>query len=100
MSRGILARLCKDPSGAVLLYAGTCPRCRFLARLILSLAAGSIKGMPLTEAEWRDFYADELPESRGWPVLVHKRVAHWGPGVFPLTLWLALCGYLSREGRQ
>ena len=63
------------------------------------LSAGSITGLPLEESAWRRFYDEELPESRGSPVLVRDGAPHWGLGVFPLTLWVALRGAMS-AGRR
>lgn len=83
------------PSQTVLLYAASCPRCRWMARVILWLSAGAITGLPLQESAWRRFYDEELPESYGSPVLVRNGKPHWGIGVFPLTLWLAMQGAAS-----
>lgn len=99
MSAGVLDRARRDSAGgAVLLYAGSCPRCRFLARLILALSAGRMTGVALSEPEWRAFYAHELPESRGSPVLVRNGKPYWGLRVFPLTLWMAIRGAFGGGG--
>lgn len=89
----------ESPSQTVLLYADSCPRCRWMAKVVLWLSAGSITGLPLEESAWRRFYDEELPESRGSPVLVRDGAPHWGLGVFPLTLWVALRGAMA-AGRR
>jgi hypothetical protein len=83
---------------ALLLYAGSCPKCRWMARAIILLSAGQIEGVALDKPEWRRFYDEELPESRGSPVLVRAGIPIWGRRVFPVTLWLALRGALGRRG--
>jgi hypothetical protein len=67
--------------------------------MVLWLAAGSIKGVALEISEWRYFYAQELPESRGSPVLVHNGKPHWGLRVFPLTLLVAMKGAVTAIAR-
>lgn len=97
----ILERARRDSvDRAVLLYAGSCPHCRRMARAILWLSAGHIKGVPLDVPEWRHFYAEELPESRGSPVLVRNGTPRWGPRMFPLTLYVAVQGALAAIGRR
>ena len=83
----------------VLLYAGTCPRCRVMARMAILLSCGRIEGMPMNVAEWRAFYDRELPASRGHPVLFDRGVAIWGPRIFPLALAIAVRGGLTAMGR-
>jgi hypothetical protein len=84
---------------AVLLYAGTCRRCRAVARTIILLSCGQIEGLSLNVDEWRDFYDRELPESRGHPVLFRRGVATWGPRVFPLALYVAVGGAMTALSR-
>jgi hypothetical protein len=84
---------------AVLLYAGTCPHCRAMARMIILLSCGQIEGLPLNRDEWRAFYDRELPQSRGRPVLFRRGVATWGPRVIPLALWVAAQGATSAFSR-
>jgi hypothetical protein len=97
----ILEQACRDSADrAVLLYARSCPRCRWMARAILWLSAGRIKGVPLDVSEWRHFYTQELPESHGSPVLVRKARPYWGLRVFPLTLYVALQGACAAIGRR
>ena len=84
----------------VLLHAGSCPRCRWLARVILTLSAGAITGIALEDEKWRDFYAFELPQSRGSPVLVLRGTPYWGARVFVMTPWIAFQGALSAFRRQ
>lgn len=97
----VLERACRDSiDRPVLLHAGSCPRCRWLARIILALSAGAITGIALDDSEWRDFYAFELPQSRGSPVLVLRGIPYWGPRVFAMTPWLALQGAMVALRRQ
>jgi hypothetical protein len=100
-SPAILEQARQDSANrTVLLYAGSCPRCRWMARAILWLSAGRIKGVPLDVPEWRQFYERELPESRGSPVLVRNGTPRWGARVFPLTLYVAVQGGLAAIGRR
>jgi hypothetical protein len=69
----------------VLLYAGRCPRCRFLSRLIVALSLGMIERVPLDRAEAERFYYVEHPDARGRPALVDGDRMVWGWPVVPAT---------------
>ena len=84
----------------MLLYAESCPKCRWMARTIIRASAGTIAGTPLDIPQWQHFYADELPESRGWPVLVLNGRPYWGAKLYPMTLYLAAAGLLRSLGRR
>ncbi|MDB5721895.1 MAG: hypothetical protein JWP15_2513 [Alphaproteobacteria bacterium] len=71
-----------------------------MARTIIRASAGTIAGTPLDIPQWQHFYAEELPESRGWPVLVLGGRPYWGAKLYPMTLYLAAAGLLRSLGRR
>ena len=94
------------PAGMpVLLYAGTCPRCRFLARCVAILSMGRVKTVPLAVPQWRQLYDGVLPKARGYTVLVLEEGPVYGPRVFamvPLVVfrgWIRQClsGFVRRS---
>lgn len=77
---------------AILLYAGACPKCRWMSFVIEKLALGALTRVPLERAEAFDFYR-EHPEAHGRPVLLDEgrltfgwRVLHSVPRLI-LTVW-------------
>lgn len=79
-----------DSGGSVprLLYAVTCPKCRFLSACVTVLSFARIRRIPLDRPEWQEFYAG-LPEAKGYPVLIVNNRMIFGAGVFlhvPLLL--------------
>ena len=81
---------------AILLYAGACPKCRFLSRLIVILALGSVRRVPLDRAEAENFYRVEHRDARGKPALVEGEKMTFGwrvvvalPRVLVRSWWLA-----------
>jgi predicted DCC family thiol-disulfide oxidoreductase YuxK len=67
---------------AVLLYAGRCPKCRFLSAVVVALSLGTLSRMPLEREEVEQFYLRDHPEARGDPVLVERDRFTYGRRVF------------------
>jgi predicted DCC family thiol-disulfide oxidoreductase YuxK len=67
---------------AVLLYAGRCPKCRFLSALLVKLSLGSMRRVPLERDEARQFYRVEHPEAQGLPALSEGERFTFGWRVF------------------
>ena len=63
---------------AILLYAGACPKCRFLSRMIIILALGSMTRVTLDRAEAEQFYRVDHLEARGKPALVEGETMTFG----------------------
>jgi predicted DCC family thiol-disulfide oxidoreductase YuxK len=53
----------------VLLYAGACPKCRAVSRILIALSLGTMRRVPMEREEAHAFY-DARPEARGRPALV------------------------------
>jgi len=66
---------------AVLLYAQGCPKCRFLSAVLIVLAAGALRRVPLERTEYAGFYEDH-PEGRGYPALIDDGRVTAGRAVF------------------
>ena len=76
----------KEP---LLLYAESCPKCRFLSRCVVLLSFNTIHRVPLERPEWEKFYWEDYPQARGYPVLFVKGQPIFGARVFgavPLLL--------------
>jgi hypothetical protein len=69
----------------ILLYAGSCPKCRLLSAMIVACSLGRIRRESLDVPAWRRFYAEDLPQAHGYPVLFHRGRIVWGPRVFLAT---------------
>jgi hypothetical protein len=67
----------------VVVYAGSCPKCRVLSRLVVLASFGAVVRMPLEAPEWQKLYWEDLPEARGSPVLVVGNRLVYGRRVFP-----------------
>lgn len=85
----------RDP--AVLLYAGACPKCRFLSALLVKLSLGAMRRLPMEREEARRFYFVEHPEAKGLPALAEGdrftygwRVVLAVPRLILRTWWTAL----------
>lgn len=80
----------------LLLYAGSCPKCRFLSWLVVALSLGVVRRVPLERPEWKRFYEVDHPEARGYPVLFRRGRPVLGARVFwmvPVVLietWVGL----------
>jgi hypothetical protein len=86
-----------DRDKAILLYAGACPKCRFLSALLVKLAIGSMRRVPMEREEAWHFYFVEHPEAKGLPALVEgerftygRRVFFAVPRLILQTWWSAL----------
>jgi len=71
-----------DLEKLVLLYAGTCSRCRFLSLCIVIWSLGRVKRVPLDVPQWQKLYDEHLPDARGFPVLVLEEGPIYGKRVF------------------
>ena len=81
---------------SVLVYAGRCPKCRFLSRVIVALSLGSIVREPLDRAEAERFYYLEHPEARGLPALITDGELAFGWSVVPATFRALARQWLTR----
>lgn len=86
-----------DAALPLLLYAESCPRCRFLARLVRFASLGAIRLEPMEREVWRRFYHEDHPETRGHPVLFRQdgRTV-WGPPVFLVIPALVIRTWAAR----
>jgi hypothetical protein len=66
----------------LLLYAGSCPKCAFLSRLVVLLSLNTIHRVPLERPEWEKFYFEDYPQARGYPVLFVEGQPIFGARVF------------------
>jgi hypothetical protein len=71
-----------DAERPLLLYAGSCPKCRFLSRCVVLLSFNTIRRVPLERPEWEKFYFVDYPQARGYPVLFIKGRPVFGAYVF------------------
>jgi hypothetical protein len=62
----------------VLLYAGACPKCRFLSALLVWLSLGSLRRVPLDRPDAEQFYDRDHREARGRPAIVEDRRIIYG----------------------
>jgi predicted DCC family thiol-disulfide oxidoreductase YuxK len=53
----------------VLLYAGACPKCRFLSALLVKLSLGAMRRVAMEREEAKQFYRVEHPDAKGLPAL-------------------------------
>lgn len=89
-----------------LLYAGECPKCRWISKMLVTLALGSMIRVPLDRAEAEQFY-QEHPEARGRPALVEDGRMTYGwqvlysiPRLLVRVWWQRLSRCLSRADRS
>ena len=89
-----------------LLYAGECPKCRWISKMLIMLALGSMTRIPLDRAEAEQFYQDR-PEARGRPALVEDGRMTYGwqvlysvPRLLVRIWWQRLLQLLSRTNRS
>lgn len=72
----------------LLLYAGRCPKCRFLSRLVTLLSLGVVRREALdAHAGWQ-FYRHDYPQAGNYPVLFVDRRPFFGAVVFLAVPWL------------
>jgi hypothetical protein len=94
------------PTTPLLLYAGSCPKCRALARLTVLLSLHTVRKEPLEKPEWQKFYYEEYPQARGYPVLFLDGRPIFGRRVFLavprviLTCWVARLRRLAIRSRS
>lgn len=82
----------------LLLYAGSCPRCRALARAVGVLSFGTVDLVSLERPEWRKFYYEDFPQAQGFPVLFLHGEPVFGWRVFLYTPRLVLHQWLAAAG--
>ena len=73
------------PDVPILLYAGSCPKCRFLSRCVVLWSLGRVKRVALEVAQWKQLYYEHLPEAKGFPVLLLEDGPVYGPRVFAIV---------------
>jgi hypothetical protein len=66
----------------VLLYAGSCPKCRWLSQAVVVASAGTVLRVPMEKPEWEKFYYQDFPQARGHPVLFVEGEPIFGSAVF------------------
>ena len=83
-----------DAALPLLLYAESCPRCRFLARLVRLASLGAIRLEPMEREVWRRFYHEKHPETRGHPVLFRGMAGRYGDhrSSLPFRRWSSGAG--------
>lgn len=88
-----------------LLYAGACPRCQWISKVLVTLSLGSMTRIPLDRAEADDFYR-KRPEARGRPALVEGDRMTYGwqvllsvPRLLVRIWWNRLAGRSRRADR-
>jgi glutaredoxin-related protein len=88
----------------VLYYAGTCPKCRFLSKLVVRLSLNTIKRFPLEKDKMIEFYYIQHPEAKGYPVLfigekaiLRYKVFFAVPFVIVLSWLRRIKGFQKRE---
>lgn len=83
----------------VLLYAGTCPKCRFVSAFLVALALGTLTRLPLDHEEAQAFHR-EHPEARGYPALIQGPIGAermtWGLGLLAAVPRLLLGAWWSK----
>lgn len=78
----------------VLLYAGSCAKCRFISSFVGTFSLQSIEQIPLDVAEWDALYRDYFPEARGYPILFYRGRPWFGGRVFLATPLVAVISAL------
>lgn len=66
-----MTRATAAKTGPVLLYRATCPRCRFLSRLLVGLSLGTLRRIPVDSDEARELY-DLHGQERGKLAVLHR----------------------------
>lgn len=82
-------------SQAVLLYRGSCRRCRWLARLTVIVSAGALRRVALGSDAAQQLY-ERYPATRGKLALIDGDRYWCGLGVLPAGARLAAGGLLRR----
>ncbi len=82
-------------SDAVLLYRGSCRRCRWLARLAVIVSAGALRRAALGSDAAQQLY-EHYPATRGKLALIDGDRYWCGPGVLVSGARLAIIGLLRR----
>ncbi|RKH56652.1 hypothetical protein [Corallococcus llansteffanensis] len=89
----------------VLLYRGSCPKCRLLSRLAVLAALGSLRRIPIGSDE-ADLLYRRHPGTEGQLALFHGDRLATGPGVIPralllfLRIWTGRLVSLARPSRS
>lgn len=73
----------------VLLYRGSCPKCRLLSRLAVIAALGVLRRIPIGSDEADHLYRLH-PGTQGQLALFHRGLVATGPRVIPAALGLFL----------
>jgi hypothetical protein len=92
-----------NPERPLLLYAGSCPKCRFLSRCVVLLSLKTIRRVPLERDEWEKFYYVDYPQARGYPVLFIKGRQVFGAHVFlavPLLIIKTWINFLLNQFKR
>jgi hypothetical protein len=78
----------------VLLYAGTCFKCRCLSAVVVALSLGRVARVPLDRPQWARLYGGEFARAKGSPILFHSGRAYYGLPLYLLTPVVALASAL------
>jgi len=81
-------------ASARLYYAGECPKCAYLAKLMTRLARGRIEPVAMEIDETWHFYTERYPNAWGHPVLVTPKGAAVGRRVYGATIAWVLRSWL------
>lgn len=90
-------------SAPLLLYAGSCAKCRFLSRCVELASLGAIRRVSLERPEWQKFYYEDFPQAKGYPVLFVKGRPIFGARVFfavPLVVVSSVWKMAWSRGRK
>jgi hypothetical protein len=84
----------------LLLYAGSCQKCRLLSRLVVALSLNNIRRVPLEKPEWRKFYYEDFPQAKGYPVLFLGGRPVFGLRVFMLVPVTVVYGWMMAVNKR
>lgn len=79
---------------AILLYRGTCPKCRFLSRLAVALSAGTLRRIPIDSDAATALYR-RIPQSDGRLALFSASGVTTGWRVVPAGVRVLLSAWRS-----
>jgi hypothetical protein len=80
---------------AILLYRQSCPRCRFLSRIVVVLSGRGVRRVPNDTPEAAELY-ERLGETVGKLALLHRGRLHTGRRVFAVAALAIADGWLAR----